>query len=87
MGRLGCLLPSPYLAGGIEQRLLASLGMRTGSRVLIEDEPTKGLDEGRRAELTGRASHPRRMLQSPGVRANSIWFSPSPCNYDAKAGL
>ncbi len=40
------------LSGGMAQRLLASLAMRTGSRVLIADEPTKGLDEGRRAELT-----------------------------------
>jgi peptide/nickel transport system ATP-binding protein len=40
------------LSGGMAQRLLASLAMRTGSRVLIVDEPTKGLDEPRRAELT-----------------------------------
>jgi peptide/nickel transport system ATP-binding protein len=40
------------LSGGMAQRLLASLAMRTGSRVLIADEPTKGLDKGRRAELT-----------------------------------
>jgi peptide/nickel transport system ATP-binding protein len=40
------------LSGGMAQRLLASLAMRTGSRVLIADEPTKGLDEPRRSELT-----------------------------------
>jgi peptide/nickel transport system ATP-binding protein len=40
------------LSGGMAQRLLGSLAMRTGSRVLIADEPTKGLDEDRRAELT-----------------------------------
>ncbi len=39
------------LSGGMAQRLLASLAMRTGSRVLIADEPTKGLDPPRRAEL------------------------------------
>ncbi len=40
------------LSGGMAQRLLASLAMRTGSGVLIADEPTKGLDPDRRAELT-----------------------------------
>ena len=40
------------LSGGMAQRVLASLAMRTGSRVLIADEPTKGLDADRRAELT-----------------------------------
>ena len=40
------------LSGGMAQRLLASLAMRTGSRVLIADEPTKGLDPARRSELT-----------------------------------
>jgi peptide/nickel transport system ATP-binding protein len=40
------------LSGGMAQRLLAALAMRTGSRVLIADEPTKGLDPARRAELT-----------------------------------
>jgi peptide/nickel transport system ATP-binding protein len=40
------------LSGGMAQRLLASLAMRTGSRVLVADEPTKGLDQPRRAELT-----------------------------------
>ena len=39
------------LSGGMAQRLLASLAMRTGSHVLIADEPTKGLDADRRAEL------------------------------------
>jgi peptide/nickel transport system ATP-binding protein len=40
------------LSGGMAERLLASLAMRTGSRVLIADEPTKGLEAPRRAELT-----------------------------------
>lgn len=39
------------LSGGMAQRLLAALATRTGSRVLIADEPTKGLDAERRAEL------------------------------------
>ena len=40
------------LSGGMAHRLLASLAMLTGSRVLIADEPTKGLDPARRTELT-----------------------------------
>ena len=39
------------LSGGMAQRLLASLAMRTGSRVLVADEPTKGLDGERRDDL------------------------------------
>jgi len=39
------------LSGGMAQRLLAALATRTASRVLIADEPTKGLDAVRRADL------------------------------------
>lgn len=39
------------LSGGMAQRLLAALAARTAARVLIVDEPTKGLDPARRAEL------------------------------------
>ena len=39
------------LSGGMAQRLLAALAARTQARVLIVDEPTKGLDVHRRAEL------------------------------------
>ena len=39
------------LSGGMAQRLLASLAMRIGASVLIADEPTKGLDPARRADL------------------------------------
>jgi peptide/nickel transport system ATP-binding protein len=47
------------LSGGMAQRLLASLAMRTGSHVLIADEPTKGLDADRRAELIDLLAHLR----------------------------
>ncbi len=39
------------LSGGMAQRLLAALAARTAARVLLVDEPTKGLDPARRAEL------------------------------------
>lgn len=39
------------LSGGMAQRLLAALAARSAARVLILDEPTKGLDPQRRAEL------------------------------------
>jgi peptide/nickel transport system ATP-binding protein len=39
------------LSGGMAQRLLAALAARTPARVLVVDEPTKGLDTESRAEL------------------------------------
>jgi peptide/nickel transport system ATP-binding protein len=39
------------LSGGMAQRLLAALVARTSARVLVVDEPTKGLDPECRAEL------------------------------------
>src|ERR1700722_8245834 len=39
------------LSGGMAQRLLAALVMRSSARVLVADEPTKGLDAARRDEL------------------------------------
>ncbi len=39
------------LSGGMAQRLLAALAARTPAGVLVVDEPTKGLDPDRRADL------------------------------------
>ena len=39
------------LSGGMAQRLLASLTMQSPARLIVADEPTKGLDPERRAEL------------------------------------
>ncbi len=39
------------LSGGMAQRLLAALAARSPARVMVVDEPTKGLDGDRRAEL------------------------------------
>ncbi|WP_158745543.1 ABC transporter ATP-binding protein [Acidisphaera sp. L21] len=47
------------LSGGMAQRLLAALAMRTGSCVLVADEPTKGLDPERRDELIELLRHLR----------------------------
>ena len=39
------------LSGGMAQRLVAALAMRTAARVLVADEPTKALDPARADEL------------------------------------
>lgn len=39
------------LSGGMKQRALVAMGTIAGGRLLLADEPTKGLDEGRREEV------------------------------------
>lgn len=58
MRRLDFLRPEHWarhyphnLSGGMKQRALVAMGTIAGSRLLLADEPTKGLDEARRAEV------------------------------------
>lgn len=56
--RLGFPIPSQWakryphhLSGGMRQRALVAMGTIAGGRLLLADEPTKGLDELRRSEV------------------------------------
>lgn len=41
-----------HLSGGMKQRALVAMGTAAGGRLLLADEPTKGLDETRRDDVT-----------------------------------
>jgi ABC-type sugar transport system ATPase subunit len=49
----GATAPITSLSGGNQQKVVIAKGLETGSRVLVLDNPTRGIDAGAKSEVYG----------------------------------